>query len=64
MTSSEPAIIKIRWGNIPKLTHANNDEWKDNMILNLAAMRAYAIVTGEDPELQPLDFNHDDNYDD
>jgi len=27
-------------------------------------MRAYAIVTGDDPELQPLDFDHDDNYDD
>jgi len=27
-------------------------------------MSAYAIVTGEDPELQPLDFDHDGNYDD
>jgi len=34
------------------------------MILILSAMRAYAIITGEDPEPQPLDFNHDDNYDD
>jgi hypothetical protein len=34
------------------------------MILILSAMRAYAIVTGEDPEPQPLDFDHDDNYDD
>ena len=33
-------------------------------ILSLYAMRAYAIVTGEGPELQPLDLNHDDNYDD
>jgi len=34
------------------------------MILILSAMRAYAIVTGEDPEPQLLDFNHNDNYDD
>jgi len=34
------------------------------MILILSAMKAYAIVTGEDPEPQPLDFNHNDNYDD
>jgi len=34
------------------------------MILILSSMRAYAIVTGDDPEPQPLDFNHDDNYDD
>ena len=34
------------------------------MILILSAMRAHAIVTGEDPEPQPLDFNHDDNHDD
>jgi len=27
-------------------------------------MRAYPIVTGEDPEPQPLDFDHDNNYDD
>jgi len=34
------------------------------MILILSSMRAYAIVTGDDPEPQPLDFNHDDNYND
>jgi len=34
------------------------------MILILSSMRAYAIVTGDDPEPQPLDFDHDDNYDD
>jgi len=27
-------------------------------------MRAYAIVTGDDPGPQPLDFDRDDNYDD
>jgi hypothetical protein len=27
-------------------------------------MKAYATVTGDDPELQPHDFDHDDNYDD
>jgi hypothetical protein len=64
MTSSEPAFNKMGWGNIPKLTHANYDEWKDDMILILSDMRAYAIVTGEDPEPQPLDFDHDDNDDD
>jgi hypothetical protein len=64
MSSSEPAFNKSRWGDIPKLTHTNYDEWKDDMILILSAMRTYAIVTGDDPEPQPLDFNHDDNYDD
>jgi len=34
------------------------------MILILSAMKAYAIVPGENPEPQPLDFNHDDNCDD
>ena len=52
------------WGDIPKLTHANYDKWKDDMILILSAMGAYAIVTGDDPEPQPHHFNHDDNYDD
>jgi len=51
ITSSEPAFNKTRWGDIPKLTHANYDEWKDDMILILSAMKAYAIVTGDDPEL-------------
>jgi len=27
-------------------------------------MRVYAIVTGDDPEPQPLNFDHNDNYDD
>jgi len=64
MTSSKPTFNKSWWGDIPKLTHANYDEWNDDMILILSAMRAYAIVTGDDPEPQPLDFEHDDNYDD
>jgi hypothetical protein len=34
------------------------------MILILSAMKAYAILTGDDPEQQPLDFDHDDKYDD
>jgi hypothetical protein len=34
------------------------------MILILSAMRAYVNLTGEDPELQTLDFDHDDNDDD
>jgi len=64
INSSEPAFNRTRWGDISKLTHANYHEWKENIILILSAMRAYANVTGDDPELQPLDFNHDDNYDD
>jgi len=64
MTSSEPAFNKTRWGGITKLTHDNYNEWKDDMILILSAMKAYAIVTAVDPELQPLDFDHDDNYND
>jgi hypothetical protein len=50
MVSSEPACNKTRWGNIPMLTPANYNEWKADMIHILSAMRAYAIVTGEDPE--------------
>jgi len=34
------------------------------MILIMSAMRAYAIGSGEDPEPQPLDFDHHDNYHD
>jgi len=64
ISSSKPASNTIRCGDIPKLTHANYDKWKDNMILILSAMRAYASVTGDDSEPQPLDFDHDDNYDD
>jgi hypothetical protein len=26
MTSSEPTFNKTKWGDIPKLTHANYDE--------------------------------------
>jgi len=64
MSSSKSALNKTRWGDIPKLTHDNYNEWKDDMILILSAMGAYVIVTGEDPEPQPLDFDHDDNYHD
>jgi len=64
MTSSEPAFNKTRWGDIPKLPHNNYNEWKDDIILILSAMRAYPIVTRDNPEPQPLDFNRDDNYDD
>jgi hypothetical protein len=63
MTSSKPTFNKSRWGDIPKLTHDNYNEWKDDMILILSPMQADAIVTGVDPELQPLDFDHDANYD-
>jgi len=34
------------------------------MIPGLTAMRAYSIITGDDPEPQPLDLDHDDNHDD
>jgi len=64
MTSSEPAFIKTKWGNICKLTHDNYDEWKDDIILILSAMKEYATIRGEDPEPQPLDFDHDNNFDD
>jgi len=40
MTSSEPVFNETRWGDNPKLTHANYDEWKDDMILILSAMGA------------------------
>ena len=64
MTSSEPAFNKTTWGDFHTLTHNNYGEWKDDMILMRSAMKAYAIITGEDPEPQPLDFDHNDNYDD
>jgi len=62
--TSKPAFNMTMYGNIPKLTHDDYKEWNDDIILILVAMRAYAIVTGEDPKPQPLDFNHDDNKDD
>jgi hypothetical protein len=34
------------------------------MILIVSAIMSYAIVTGEDPALLPLDFDHNDNYND
>jgi len=49
---------------IPELTHANDNEWKDDMMLTLADMGADAIVIGSDPEPQSLDFDNFDNYDD
>jgi len=64
MSSSEPAFNKTRWGDIPEITHTNYDQWRDDMILNLSTMKSCAIVTGADPEPQPLDSDHDDNYDD
>jgi hypothetical protein len=63
MSSSKPTFNKTRWGDIPKLTYTNYNEWRDDMILILSAMEAYAIVTGDGPELQSLDFDRDDNYD-
>jgi hypothetical protein len=59
MSSSKPTFNKTRWGDISKLTCTNYDELRDDMILILSFMRAYAIVTGDDPEPQPLDFNSD-----
>jgi hypothetical protein len=53
-----------RWGNIPKLIHANYDEWKVKMILSSSAMKPFPMVTGDDPEPQPEDFNHNVNYED
>jgi len=63
MTSSEPTFNLTRWGNIPQLTYDNYDKWKDNIIPILSAIKAYTIVTGENPESQPLAFDHDDTYD-
>jgi hypothetical protein len=65
MPSSEPSALKKTWWvDIPKLTHTNYDEWKPDKILILSGMRAYTMFTRENPEPQPLDFDHDDNYDD
>jgi len=64
ITSSEPALLWTKSGDIPKLTHPNNDEWKDDLILILSAMRGYVILSSDDPEPQPLDFIHNDTSDD
>jgi hypothetical protein len=64
ITSSELAFNKTRWGDIPKLTHANYNEWEVDMILILAAVRAHTIFSRDDRELHPLDFDNDDNDDD
>jgi len=64
MSSYAPVFITTRWGDIPKLTYANYDYWKDDIILIISAMRAYAIVTGDDPELRLVDFKNHDNKDD
>jgi len=64
MSSPEPSLTKTICGDIPQLTHPNYNQWRDNMVLIISAMRAYAIVTGDDPEPQPLDFDQDDIYDD
>jgi len=64
MTTFELTFITSRWGNILKMTHSNNDKWKDDMILILSAMRAYTTATREDPKLQPVDVNHDEKDDD
>jgi hypothetical protein len=45
------------------IIHDNSDKWKDDMILFLA-MRAYAMFTREHPELQALNMDHNDKYDD
>jgi hypothetical protein len=34
------------------------------MILILSVLKAYPIVTGVDPEPQPLEFDNNDSYDD
>jgi len=62
--SSEFSFNMTRLSAIPELTHANYNEWKDDMMLTLADMRADAIVIGSDPEPQSLDFDNFDDYDD
>jgi predicted hydrolase (HD superfamily) len=64
MTSSKPTVNRSKWGDILTLTHTNYDEWRDDMIPVLSAMRAYATVVGDDPEQQLLNLDHDHNYDD
>jgi len=64
IASSKLAFNKTRWGGNPKLTQANYNEWKEDLILVLSALRAYAIVTRDHPESQPLEFVHNYNSDD
>ncbi|KAF8253310.1 hypothetical protein K440DRAFT_642282 [Wilcoxina mikolae CBS 423.85] len=58
-SSSEPVFNKTKWGDIPKLSHTNYDEWKDDITLILSPMRVYGIISGDDSELQPLDIDYD-----
>lgn len=64
MSSSKRTINMTRWGDILKYTHTNYNAWKHDKILILPAIRAYAIITGDNPEPQRLDFDPDDNDDD
>jgi hypothetical protein len=64
MLSSEPILNESKQCKIPKLTHTNYDEWRDYMGPLLVALRAYEILTGDEPELQALDLDHNGNYDD
>lgn len=51
MNSSESVVNKIKHGNMPKLTHAIYDKWNYDILLMLTPMKAYAIVTGDNPKL-------------
>jgi hypothetical protein len=62
-SSSERILKKTAWGVSAILTYANHHEWNHDMIVILSVMKAYAILTGDDPEPQHIDFDHDGNYD-
>jgi hypothetical protein len=64
MTSSESGFNITRWGNILDLAHTNYNNWKDGLIHILSPMRAYPIITGENPQPQPIDFHYDNMYND
>ncbi|KAF8241413.1 hypothetical protein K440DRAFT_680347 [Wilcoxina mikolae CBS 423.85] len=57
-TSNLPNYNKTQYGNVPLLTHHHYNLWVETIILVLKAMRAYTIVTGEEPEPQALNIDY------
>jgi hypothetical protein len=64
ITISESAFNKTMWGVILKLTEENYEQSTDDMILILSAIRVDTMVAGDDPDVEPLAFDFDNNCDD
>jgi len=53
-----PAFNKTEWGNIPLLPYHKYEPWKATMTLVLGAMKAYDIVTSEEPEKPQINIDY------